>query len=128
MCAWGEALGAALRPGDVVALRGDLGAGKTTLVRAMAHGYGVREEVTSPTYALLHRYDSPRGVVHHADLYRLSGPAELAQLGWDDLFDGTAVVVVEWPERAGSLLPMPTVEVLLASVPGDGTRRRITVT
>ncbi|MBL8961484.1 MAG: tRNA (adenosine(37)-N6)-threonylcarbamoyltransferase complex ATPase subunit type 1 TsaE, partial [Gemmatimonadetes bacterium] len=83
--AWGEALGATLEPGDLIALHGNLGAGKTTLAQAIARGFGVRGEVTSPTYALVHQYQGDRGTLWHLDLYRLSGPNDLLQLGWDEI-------------------------------------------
>ena len=71
LVAWGEALGRAVSPPLVVALAGDLGAGKTTLAQAMCRGYGVTEPVTSPTFALVHRYDAARSPVYHLDLYRI---------------------------------------------------------
>jgi tRNA threonylcarbamoyladenosine biosynthesis protein TsaE len=124
---WGEALGATLDPGDVVALRGDLGAGKTTLAQAIALGFGVRDEVTSPTYALAHRYEGARGVLWHLDLYRIAGEHELPALGWDDIFAGDAVVMIEWPERAGNALPAARVDVQLTTIAGDVDRRRLVV-
>jgi tRNA threonylcarbamoyladenosine biosynthesis protein TsaE len=89
----------------VVAVEGDLGAGKTTLVQAICRGFGVTEHVTSPTFALVHRYDSGRAHVYHLDLYRLAGPADLTNLGWDDIMVEPALVLIEWPERAGDRLP-----------------------
>src|ERR1700687_1443187 len=88
-----------LEPGDFVALSGDLGAGKTTFVRAMiAHlSGGAAIEVPSPTFTLVQHYELPRFTVVHADLYRLSGASELAELGLDDVPD--AVVAMEWPVR-----------------------------
>src|SRR5438105_15332468 len=96
---------AALEPGDLVTLSGDLGAGKTTFARAMIrHLAGDASiEVPSPSYTLLQAYDLPRGPVVHADLYRLSGPAELAELGFDDL-PPDALVLLEWPDRAAGYL------------------------
>ncbi len=123
--AWGEQLGATLVPGDVVALHGDLGAGKTTLARAIARGWGALDEVTSPTYALVHRYDAPRGPLWHLDLYRIESPSELLHLGWDDVLAGDAPAVIEWPERAGAELPAERMDVQLATVDGDPLRRRV---
>jgi N-acetylmuramate 1-kinase len=103
-----------LKPGDFVALSGDLGAGKTTLVRAMiAHLAGdAAIEVPSPTFTLVQTYDLPKFALAHVDLYRVSGAAELAELGIDDI--PGAVVVMEWPDRAGSALPDDRIEVALA--------------
>jgi tRNA threonylcarbamoyl adenosine modification protein YjeE len=106
-----------LKPGDFVALSGDLGAGKTTLVRAMiAHLAGdTAIEVPSPTFTLVQTYDLPKFVLVHVDLYRVSGADELAELGFDDI--PGAVVVMEWPDRAGGALPADRIEVALALGP-----------
>lgn len=125
--AWGEALGATLEAGDLIALRGDLGAGKTTLAQAIARGFGVKAEVTSPTYALVHQYTGSRGTLWHLDLYRIASPNDLLHLGWDDILAGDAAVMIEWPERAGALLPAARLDVQLETVPGDETARRLVV-
>jgi tRNA threonylcarbamoyladenosine biosynthesis protein TsaE len=105
LVAWGEAFGRAARPPLVVTLSGDLGTGKTTLAQAICRGFGVADEVTSPTYALVHEYHAPRGTVYHLDLYRLEREDELTNLAWDDIVTGDALVLVEWPARAGTRLP-----------------------
>ena len=121
---WGEAFGRAARPPLLVALSGDLGAGKTTLVRSICRGYGVEEEVTSPTYAIVHRYASPRSPVYHLDLYRLDGESALTNIGWDEIVSDThALVLVEWPDRAGGRLPGDHVPIDLEHLPGDPERR-----
>lgn len=120
---WGVAFGHAARPPLCVAIRGDLGAGKTTLVRAICRGYGVDAEVTSPTYALVHEYDAPRSRVFHLDLYRLERESDLMNIGWFDILASNALVLVEWPERAGSFLPTDNVPLDLEHVPGDPDRR-----
>jgi tRNA threonylcarbamoyladenosine biosynthesis protein TsaE len=102
---WGKRFGRSLHPPHVVALSGDLGAGKTTLVKAICEGYGVAGTVTSPTFALIHRYEGSRGAVIHIDLYRLNGPRECAQLGLEEMLGENALMLVEWPERAGDLIP-----------------------
>ena len=124
LVAWGERFGAGLRPPVVVALSGDLGAGKTTLAQAICRGLGVVDDVTSPTYALVHEYETPRGqVVHHLDLYRLEHPRELANIGWEAIVDDPGIVLVEWPERAGAQLPRDAVRIDLEHLPGDPDRR-----
>ncbi len=127
--AWGRAFGAALAPGSVVALHGELGAGKTTLVRAICEGLGVSDPdaVTSPTFALLHEYDVADGVVVHADLYRLKSSGELAQFGWDELLARARATLVEWPERATEWMPDATLHVQLQHVPNQPNVRRIRV-
>jgi tRNA threonylcarbamoyladenosine biosynthesis protein TsaE len=128
LIAWGRAVGAALRPPAVVALHGDLGVGKTTLAQAVCAGYGVTDDVTSPTFALVHEYAAPRGVVRHVDLYRLRDARELVALGWDELVAAAdALVLVEWPERAGAALPAARVDIRLALAPGDPGGRVVTV-
>ena len=123
LAAWGERFGRAARPPLLVALAGELGAGKTTLAQSICRGFGVTEEVTSPTYALVHQYDAPRGRVFHLDLYRLKHEDELTNLGWDDILSARdALVLVEWPERAGSRLP-PHVPIDLEYAPDDESRR-----
>lgn len=123
--AWGRELGAALQPPAVVALSGDLGAGKTTLVQAICEGLGVREPVTSPTYALVHEYETARGRVQHFDLYRLRDAAQLAQIGWDEAVAGGGIVLVEWPERAGAMLPTDARRLTLAHVAGRDDLRAL---
>lgn len=123
LVAWGEAFGRSAQAPLVVTLAGDLGAGKTTLAQAICRGYGVTEPVTSPTYALVHEYLSPRGAVYHLDLYRLESPAELDALGWDEIVGTHALVLVEWPSRADERLPAGVVTLDLEHVPGDDGRR-----
>jgi tRNA threonylcarbamoyladenosine biosynthesis protein TsaE len=120
---WGERFGRAARPPLLVTLSGDLGTGKTTLARAICRGYGVLDEVTSPTFTLVHEYVGTRSVVYHLDLYRLRGPDELANLGWDDILAVEALVLIEWPEHAGNLLPEGHVPILLQHLPGDPDKR-----
>ncbi len=108
---FGEALGRELAAPVVVGLSGELGTGKTTFVQAICRGLGARGLATSPTYALVHQYRTPEDrVVYHVDCYRLRSPAEAQDLGFDDMgFDDMvrdgAIVLVEWPERAGPWTP-----------------------
>jgi tRNA threonylcarbamoyladenosine biosynthesis protein TsaE len=123
LVAWGESFGRAVKPPLVVALAGDLGAGKTTLAQAVCAGYGVTEPVTSPTFAIVHRYEAPRSPVYHLDLYRLDRPEELVNIGWDEIVMSHALVIVEWPERAGDLVPADHVPIDLEHAPDDDGRR-----
>ncbi len=121
--AWGRRLGAAAARDRVfVGLAGELGAGKTTLVRAACAAAGVRGPVTSPTFTLVHRYEGCHGPVFHVDLYRIGNSAELLDLGWDDLVSGEAPVFVEWAERAGGDLPPDRWDIRLAIADGGRTR------
>jgi tRNA threonylcarbamoyladenosine biosynthesis protein TsaE len=123
LVAWGERFGRAARPPLVVAISGDLGAGKTTLVQAICHGFGVRGEVTSPTYAIVHEYVGALGPVYHLDLYRLANEDELTNVGWDDIVGAHALVLVEWAERAGARLPVAHGPLETEYVTGDPARR-----
>jgi tRNA threonylcarbamoyladenosine biosynthesis protein TsaE len=120
--ALGQALGRRLEAGDLVTLSGELGAGKTALAQGVAAGLGVTEPVSSPTFALVHEYRG-RMRVWHLDVYRLRGPAELADLCWEDLLQGEGVLLVEWPERIREALPPERLDLALEYV--DETRRRI---
>jgi N-acetylmuramate 1-kinase len=114
-------IAAALAPGDLITLSGDLGAGKTTFARALIrHLAGDQTvEVPSPTFTLMQAYDLPRFSLEHADLYRLSGPAELAELGFEDIAPD-AVTLLEWPDRAAGFLPADRLNVALTLSPQQG--------
>jgi tRNA threonylcarbamoyladenosine biosynthesis protein TsaE len=101
----GETLGRSLPPGAVLAFEGELGAGKTTFIQAIARGLGVGPRATSPTYALVHRYRGRRGPVFHLDCYRLRSADEAQDLDWEGLIAEGDALLVEWPERAGPWLP-----------------------
>ncbi|MEP6590077.1 MAG: tRNA (adenosine(37)-N6)-threonylcarbamoyltransferase complex ATPase subunit type 1 TsaE [Gemmatimonadota bacterium] len=122
---FGAELGRRLPPGSVVWLEGPLGAGKTTLARAIGVGRGLESHATSPTYALSHHYEGPRGAVYHLDCYRLTHPDEAADLDWE-AFAAADLLLVEWPERAGPWVPRPTQRIRLEHV--DDERRDVTVT
>jgi len=125
-----EALGARLAvrlaPGDVLALHGDLGAGKTHLVRGLIAGLGGDPvQVTSPTFTLVHEYATPGPLVYHVDAYRLNHPDEFCRIGGEEILDAQdAITVVEWPERLGNLLPRNTLHVTLHHGGGDVRRVR----
>jgi tRNA threonylcarbamoyladenosine biosynthesis protein TsaE len=104
----GEALGRRLDPGELITLEGDLGTGKTTFIKAVTRGLGVTGPTTSPTYALVHRYQGTRGPVFHLDCFRLRSPDEAADLDWEGLVAEGDAILIEWPERAGGWIPAPT--------------------
>jgi len=102
---FGEDVGARLSAPAVVGLSGELGTGKTTLVQAICRGLGARGGATSPTYALVHHYDAGATPVYHVDCYRLRHPDEARDLAFDDMIRERAIVLIEWPERAGAWVP-----------------------
>jgi tRNA threonylcarbamoyladenosine biosynthesis protein TsaE len=107
----------------ILALRGQLGAGKSVLARALARGAGVQGAMPSPTFNLLFRYESPRGpTISHLDLYRLEDPEEVWELGWRELGDGNEIVLIEWPERAEHLLPTRRWDIYLEPGNTENTR------
>lgn len=121
--ALGRRLADAARSRDVIALHGPLGAGKTTLARAFIRRLtGPAEEVPSPTFTLVQTYPTPRGTVWHFDLFRLGGQDEALELGIEDAF-AEGIVLVEWPERLGNLLPAARLDLRLATA-ADGDARR----
>jgi tRNA threonylcarbamoyladenosine biosynthesis protein TsaE len=109
----------------LVGLEGELGSGKTTLARALLRALGVTGAIRSPTFTLVEPYETPRGVVHHLDLYRLeSGAAALEGIGFRDIRGQAGLVLVEWPERAGQALGKPDLSARLAH---QGSGRRISL-
>ena len=109
-----HAIVAALPAHAFLALHGDLGAGKTTFVKAIAAALGIHPaSVISPTFGLIHVHDGPRGRLLHADMYRLVDPGDLPETGWDDAIAGDAWVFVEWPERIAAALPAERIDVTI---------------
>ena len=110
--------------GDCVALRGDLGAGKTSFARALIRAFVADPalDVPSPTFALRQDYAGPRGAIVHLDLYRITEPRDLDEIGFEDTLVN-AVTVVEWPERAGAALPAARIDIALTDTPSSETRR-----
>lgn len=121
--AFGARLAAVARVGDVIALSGDLGAGKTTLARGLLRGLGLEGEAPSPTFTIVQTYEPPemRLPVWHCDLYRLEDPEEAIELGLEEAFD-SAVVLIEWPERLGAYLPADALRLRLEGA-GEPQRR-----
>ena len=120
---WGQRFGRSAHAPLVVTIAGELGAGKTTLVQSICAGYGVVDEVTSPTFALVHEYLADRSPVYHLDLYRLAGPEQLDALGWDEIVSAHTVVLIEWPERAEGRVPAGHVALSLQHLPHDEGKR-----
>jgi tRNA threonylcarbamoyladenosine biosynthesis protein TsaE len=121
-----QRLAPCLRAGDLVALWGDLGAGKTEFARALirAATASPEEEVPSPSFTLVQTYETATAPIYHFDLYRLRRPEELVELGWDDAL-AEGIVLVEWPDRAGDLLPKVRLDVSLDIELGGATRRAV---
>ena len=113
---------AELKPRDVVCLEGDLGAGKTTFTQGLAAAMGVPGRVNSPTFCIVQEHKGPRFLVH-MDLYRLHGEDDVIAIGWEDYLAEGASLVVEWPERAGTLIPATARHVVFTHLDGEECRR-----
>ena len=111
-----------LMPGDVVALIGDLGVGKTSLTKAIARGLGVTEEVTSPTFTIVTEHRTGRMPLFHFDVYRLGSGEEMLDIGCDEYFDGGGVTVIEWADRVAEILPDRTKVVVMERGEAEGER------
>ena len=122
--ALGAALAPQVAPGLVVTLSGELGAGKTTLVRGLLRALGHAGNVKSPTYTLVEVYEVSRLDFYHFDFYRFQDPQEWIEAGFRDIFNGHNVCLIEWPERAAGLLPPPDLEITLA-IAGTGRLARL---
>jgi len=125
----GLEIGKQLRPGSVVALHGALGAGKTTLVKGIARSLNIEEAVTSPSFTLIAEYEGSREgnpiTLYHIDLYRISHPQEVEDLGMEEILDGEGICVIEWAEKASEFLPESAVRVEI--VIEDKGRRQIKI-
>jgi len=123
----GRQLAAELRPGSVVLLRGDLGAGKTTMVKGIAEGFKAAEAeaVTSPTFTLIHEYRGPEVTLYHIDLYRIDTQRELDTLALDDLMEPNTILLIEWGEKFERFRNERDVEIAIEQKGGD--ERRVTI-
>lgn len=120
--AFGRNLAARLKPGDVIALTGDLGTGKTTLTKAIAHGLGISEVITSPTFTIVKEYEDGRLPLYHFDVYRIGDPDEMFELGYEEYFYGDGVCVIEWADLIEDLLPEEAIRIQLEYGQNEGER------
>lgn len=127
MVAWGRTIGRVVATPVVFALRGLLGAGKSVLARAIARGAGVTTAMPSPTFNLLFQYDTQDVIVNHIDLYRLEDESEVWELGWRELGVDHQIVLIEWPERAEGLLPVPRWDVFITPSESSPQARMISL-
>lgn len=123
--ALGLSIAEAAEPGDIVALIGDLGTGKTSLTKYIAEGLGVTEEVISPTFTIVREYRSGRMPLFHFDVYRLSGGEEFLDTGAEDYLEGNGLSVIEWADIVADVLPHDALVVMLEYA--DGGARRVTI-
>lgn len=114
----GEKIGKALKPGAVVALTGDLGAGKTYFTKGIVKGLGLKADVKSPTYVLLNIYKG-KVPVYHYDCYRLKGPADMEKIGYEEYFYGQGVTVIEWADRITEIIPKSAIKVTFKIMKGN---------
>ncbi len=117
---FGFRIGKVLKPGDIVALNGDLGAGKTTITKGIAKALGIEEEITSPTYTIVSEYEAPLPL-YHMDMYRIDGIEEFELLGVDELLFGQGVSLIEWSERIAEYLPEDGKSISI-TINSDGSR------
>lgn len=110
-------------PADsVITLRGDLGTGKTVFTKGLAEGLGIRDDITSPTFSLMESYEG-KTPLHHFDLYRIENINEFTHLRFEEYWEGDGISVIEWPEKAGGMLPEKRIDIFIEYI--DETRRRI---
>ena len=107
--AFGKKMGEEAVPGQIIAINGDLGVGKTVLTKGLAEGLGITEPVCSPTFTIVQIYDEGRLTLYHFDVYRIADPEEMAEIGYEDYFFGQGVCLVEWAELIHDLMPENTI-------------------
>ena len=123
----GEQFGRTVKDGTVVAMYGDLGAGKTAFVRGMARGMGITERVSSPTFTIVNEYEGGQLPLFHFDMYRLADADALFDIGWEDYLDRGGICAVEWSEQVADALPSDTVYVTITRCPNQDSWRTITI-
>ena len=119
-----EDIGRKARPGDIIALYGDLGSGKTVMAKGIARGLDITDNVTSPTFTLMEVYRG-RHTLYHFDLYRINSPGEFENLFFEEYWEGDGVSVIEWPERAGDRIPSAAIRIRIDCI--DDCHRSITI-
>lgn len=119
---FGRKLGEEAQPGEILALIGDLGTGKTTLTKSIAEGIGVKEDITSPTFNIVNEYHSGRLPLYHFDVYRLDSGADLIDIGAEEYFDAGGVCIIEWADRVAEILPDDTKVIFLEYGSKEGER------
>lgn len=122
----GVKLARLLTPGTAVSLEGDLGAGKTALVKGIAKGLGIRDTITSPTFTIVNSYEG-NTTLHHFDVYRIDDPEELYEIGWEEYFNPNDVCVVEWGDRVAEMLPQDAIRIRIIRDEAQPDRRTILV-
>ncbi len=120
--AFGRKLGEEAQPGDILALIGDLGTGKTTLTKSIARGLGVKEDITSPTFNIVNEYHSGRLPLYHFDVYRLDSGADMINIGAEEYFDAGGVCIIEWADRVAEILPDDTKVIFIEYGNKEGER------
>lgn len=123
--ALGRKMGAAARPGQVIALSGDLGAGKTVFTQGFAAGLGITEPVTSPTFTIQQIYEGGSLTLYHYDVYRIEDPSEMEEIGYEEAFYGDGVTLIEWAGMIEELLPPHTIRIDLRRDPAAGDDCRL---
>ena len=126
---FGEQLAQSVAAGSLYCLEGDLGVGKTVFTQGFAHGLGIEEPVTSPTFTIVQEYETGRIPLYHFDVYRLADPEELEEIGYEEYFFGEGVCLIEWPSRIEELIPEDAVRITIEKELSKGfDYRKITVT
>ena len=122
----GEELGKRVKAGNVIALYGDLGAGKTVFVRGLAKGLGISARVYSPTFTIVNEYQRDNLTFNHFDMYRISGSDELFDIGWDDYVSGNSVCAIEWSENVDDAFDFDIIKVKIEKLSDDTRKIKIT--